>query len=224
MADTKISALGSAGALAGTEPLPIVQGGVTVKTTVQDVADLAATPNLQQVTDEGNSTSNIIRSTDGVANKTDIGNGYIEISTGGGGAVTIDASLATAPYTAQLPDKAGPTETFAMISDIPSGAGDMLLASAQTNTGLKTFLNASFGLRNIANTFTSFFSNAATAARTWTLQNRDGILADDTDLALKLNLTGGSLSGALNEAQGANIASATTTDIGAATGNSNKMK
>ena len=41
MADTKISNLPGAGALAGTEPLPVVQGGVTVKTTVQDVADLA---------------------------------------------------------------------------------------------------------------------------------------------------------------------------------------
>lgn len=41
MADKKISALSSAGALSGTEPVPIVQGGVTVKTTVQDIADLA---------------------------------------------------------------------------------------------------------------------------------------------------------------------------------------
>lgn len=37
--------------------------------------------------------------------------------------------------------------------------------------------------------------------------------------AAYLKLTGGSLSGALNEAKGADIASATTTDIGAATGN-----
>ena len=35
MADEKISALPSAGALAGTEPLPIVQGGATKQTTVQ---------------------------------------------------------------------------------------------------------------------------------------------------------------------------------------------
>jgi hypothetical protein len=42
MADKKISGLTSAGALAGTEPVPIVQGGVTVKTTVQDIADLAS--------------------------------------------------------------------------------------------------------------------------------------------------------------------------------------
>jgi hypothetical protein len=42
MANTKISALSSAGALAGTEELPIVQSAATVKTTVQDIVDLAA--------------------------------------------------------------------------------------------------------------------------------------------------------------------------------------
>lgn len=42
MADKSISQLSSATTpLAGTETLPIVQGGSTVKTTVQDVADLA---------------------------------------------------------------------------------------------------------------------------------------------------------------------------------------
>jgi hypothetical protein len=55
MADEKISALPSAGALAGTEPLPIVQGGNTVKTTVQDIADLAAgNQTLSQVLTAGN--------------------------------------------------------------------------------------------------------------------------------------------------------------------------
>lgn len=42
MADTKISELGNAGALAGTETLPIVQGGSTVKTTIT-AATAAAT-------------------------------------------------------------------------------------------------------------------------------------------------------------------------------------
>jgi hypothetical protein len=43
------------------------------------------------------------------------------------------------------------------------------------------------GLRNVADTFTSFFTNTNTASRTYTLQNRNGILADDTDLATKIN-------------------------------------
>jgi len=41
MANVKISELGSAGTLSGTEALPIVQNGSTLKTTVQDIADLA---------------------------------------------------------------------------------------------------------------------------------------------------------------------------------------
>lgn len=40
--------------------------------------------------------------------------------------------------------------------------------------------------KNVANTFTSFFTNTNTAARTYTFQDRNGTIADDTDLALKM--------------------------------------
>jgi hypothetical protein len=43
MADAKISQLPAAAALAGTEVAPIVQSAATVKATVQDIKDLAAT-------------------------------------------------------------------------------------------------------------------------------------------------------------------------------------
>jgi Chaperone of endosialidase len=49
--------------------------------------------------------------------------------------------------------------------------------------------------RNAANTFTSFFTNANSAARTYTFQNRDGTIADDTDLALKAPLASPALTG-----------------------------
>ena len=42
MADSKISNLTGAAALTGTEEVPVVQGGVTVKTTAQDIADLSS--------------------------------------------------------------------------------------------------------------------------------------------------------------------------------------
>ena len=42
-------------------------------------------------------------------------------------------------------------------------------------------------LRNALNTLTSFLVNSNTVARTYTLQDRDGTLADNTDLALKAN-------------------------------------
>ena len=41
MANKKISQLASSATLTGTEELPLVQGGVTLKTTAQDIADLA---------------------------------------------------------------------------------------------------------------------------------------------------------------------------------------
>jgi len=70
----------------------------------------------------------------------------------------------------------------------PSGSGDMVLANAQTNTGAKTFNDTTLLLRNVANTFNGSFLNTNTANRVYTLQNRAGTLADDTDLALKANL------------------------------------
>ena len=71
----------------------------------------------------------------------------------------------------------------------------MLLASTQTVTGLKTFLSGMFSLRNIANTFSAFFTNNNTADRTYALQNRNGTLADDTDLALKANIASPTFTG-----------------------------
>ena len=64
-----------------------------------------------------------------------------------------------------------------------SGVGDMVLASPQTVSGLKTFLAGKLGLRNIADTVTSFFTNSNTASRTYTLPDRSGTLADNTDIA-----------------------------------------
>jgi len=64
----------------------------------------------------------------------------------------------------------------------PAGSGDMVLANAQTNTGVKTFLDATLGLRNVANSITSFFTNAATVARTWTFPNKDGTVAMTSDI------------------------------------------
>lgn len=46
--------------------------------------------------------------------------------------------------------------------------------------------------KNALNTFTSFFTNSNTAARTYTFQDRDGTIADNTDLNLKINLANGS--------------------------------
>jgi hypothetical protein len=57
-----------------------------------------------------------------------------------------------------------------------------VLASVQTNSALKTFLDATFGLRNVANTFTGVFTNTITAARTWTLKDASGTIAFTSDI------------------------------------------
>lgn len=49
--------------------------------------------------------------------------------------------------------------------------------------------------KNALNTFTSFFTNSNTAARTYTFQDRNGTISDDTDLALKANLASPALTG-----------------------------
>jgi len=63
-----------------------------------------------------------------------------------------------------------------------SGSGDMVLASAQTNSGVKTFLDGTMKLRNVANTFDGYFVNTNTADRIYTLQNAAGTLAFLSDI------------------------------------------
>lgn len=57
------------------------------------------------------------------------------------------------------------------------GAGDMILANTQTNTGAKIFLDATLLLRNVANTFSSQFTNTNTASQTYTLPDITGLIA-----------------------------------------------
>jgi len=76
------------------------------------------------------------------------------------------------------------------------------LAAKDATGGYAGLTLFKINFKNVANTFTSFFTNSNTAARTYTFQDRDGTIADNTDLALKSNalnpiFTGrGSISGA----------------------------
>ena len=60
--------------------------------------------------------------------------------------------------------------------------GDMTTNTNQTVSGVKTFLAGMFGLRNTANTFTSFFASAVTASRTWTWPDKNGTVAMTSDI------------------------------------------
>lgn len=64
------------------------------------------------------------------------------------------------------------------------------ISNDQNVSGIKTFLAGKLGLRNAANTFTSFFTNANTASRTYTLPNKDGIVAMTSDISPNIVTTG----------------------------------
>jgi hypothetical protein len=89
------------------------------------------------------------------------------------------------------------------------GAGDMILASAQTNSGAKTFLDTTFLLRNVANTFNGSFVNTNTANRIYTLPNATTTLAGlavantftESQIITAPSLTGSSATSALNITQ-----------------------
>ena len=62
------------------------------------------------------------------------------------------------------------------------GIGDMVLASAQTVTGAKTFNDTKLLMRNVANTFNGSFTNTNTADRVYTLKDSNGTLAFTSDI------------------------------------------
>lgn len=74
------------------------------------------------------------------------------------------------------------TITGTATAPIVNATADMVLGTAQTNSALKTFLNGTIGLRNVANTFTALFTNAITATRTYTFKDADGTVAFVSDI------------------------------------------
>jgi len=62
------------------------------------------------------------------------------------------------------------------------------LANKDATGGYAGLTLFKINFKNALNTFTSFFTNANTASRTYTFQDRDGTIADNTDLALKAPL------------------------------------
>ena len=81
------------------------------------------------------------------------------------------------------------TNVWGIEGNVVSSA-DMILANTQTVSGLKTFLNSMFGLRNSANTFTNLFSVITTAARTWTWPDKSGTVAMTSDIPTNIVATG----------------------------------
>jgi hypothetical protein len=235
MADLKISALTSAGALAGTEPLPIVQGGSTKKTTAQDIANLkvavASVAAGTNISVTGTATNPIINS---LADRYKTSSVTSNTISNGSKTFTVDANLAYIPLQEVL-IVYNPSNH--MHGTVTSYSGTMLVVDVNHHTGSSTYTSWVINLDGVpidaitgvgtANEIAYFTSGqviaslpVATYPSLTELSYVKGVTsAIQTQLNARLPLAGGSLSGALNEAQGANIASATTTNIGAATGN-----
>lgn len=101
-------------------------------------------------------------------------------------------STTTYPSLVELSYIKGVTSPIqAQINSKANDANVVHLTGAETISGIKTFNNLMLALRNVANTFSSFFTNANTASRTYTLQDRNGTLLDDTDLsAINTSISG----------------------------------
>ena len=98
-----------------------------------------STPDLQQVTNIGFTTTNMLVSDDGAGGLTEVNNGYIRMSTGNVGSVQINATQTTNTYIAQLPDKpAASIETFAMLSDLTGGVQSVTAGTNISVTGTST--------------------------------------------------------------------------------------
>ncbi|MCX7258559.1 MAG: tail fiber domain-containing protein [Polaromonas sp.] len=85
------------------------------------------------------------------------------------------------------------------------GTNTTQIASTAFVTGQKDATGGIAGLtlfkinfKNALNTFTSFFTNANTAARTYTFQDKTGTIADLADLALKADLASPVFTGSIN--------------------------
>ena len=76
------------------------------------------------------------------------------------------------------------TTQLATTAFVLANAGGVSLSANNNWTGIQTFQNGKLGLRNTADTFTSYFSNANTASRTYTLPNRDMTVAGTDEVIL----------------------------------------
>lgn len=104
-----------------------------------------------------------------------------------------------------------------------SQVGHVPLTSKDATGGVAGLTLFKINFKNALNTITSFFTNANTVARTYTFQDRNGTIADDTDLGLKVTanagITGATKTKVTYDSKGlvTSGADATTADIAAST-------
>lgn len=99
-------------------------------------------------------------------------------------AEVVDAAPASLDTLKELADALGNNENFSATITAQI-AGKEATANKDASGGYAGLTLFKINFKNVLNTFTSFFTNSNTASRTYTFQDRDGIIADDTDLAGK---------------------------------------
>lgn len=92
---------------------------------------------------------------------------------------------------------------------------EVILVSNKDATGGYTGLTLfNINFKNALNTFISFFTNSNTAARTYTFQDRNGTISDDTDLGLKVDKSSAAYTIKANNTSGtANVADQIFKDV-----------
>lgn len=97
--------------------------------------------------------------------------------------------------TAGIIEIATQAETHTGSDDTRSITPLKLATEKEATGGLVGLTLFKINFKNVANTFISFFTNSNTAARTYTFPDRDGTIADNTDLALKAPLASPTFTG-----------------------------
>jgi hypothetical protein len=120
-----------------------------------------------------------------------------------------------------LVDTPGLTDANWAIGENNIGYVPENVASKDASGGYAGLTLLKINFKNALNTFTSFFTNSNTAARTYTFQDRDGTIADDTDITgakARANHTGTQLAATISDFNSAALAAApaeTATTTGA---------
>ena len=106
-----------------------------------------------------------------------------------------NANTAARTYTFQ--DRDGTILDSTDLSTLNTSIATKQTIAKDTTGGYAGLTLFKINFKNAANTFTSFFTNSNTAARTYTFQNRDGTILDGTDL--------GTINTSLSTKQDANL-------------------
>ena len=182
--DKKIDELDAAAALDGTEIVPMVQGGTTVRATAQTVADLAVAGGAGTVTHTaGALTANavVVGNTAGdIKVLASLGTTTTVLHGNAGGLPTFGSVVLTTDVSGILPianggtaasTAAGARTSLGLVigTDVQAyNAGTMFLGSVQSVTGLKTFDKDKAAMKGTSTGVTTF-STANTSGTNYTI-------------------------------------------------------